>query len=162
MDISAFQDYSNVLQPLPRVGIGNGAEATPAGSSEEAGFRDTLRLASLRAASAKRSGVTQKPLRANQSNPGGTPLKQNSAGEDKSAELMKACRDLEGFFLNVLLRGMSTKLSEEGIFGASFESSIYQDMFYSELSKSVAEKGRSLGIADMIFNDIIMKSPKAV
>ena len=75
---------------------------------------------------------------------------------------MKVCKDLEGFLLGILMKSMAERFAPNDAFGNSFESDFYKDMFFTEISRTLAEQGRALGIADTIYKDIMLKAPGAV
>lgn len=78
--------------------------------------------------------------------------------EDMDPELLAATRQFEGFFLSLLLHNLGTQMTSGDLFSGSFQSSIYRDMFYRELAKSIGENGSGLGIAEVIYRDIILKA----
>jgi hypothetical protein len=171
MVASAFHDYSNVLVPLPRIG-GTGASpvaATPAAESTgKSNFQNVLASTVLKKDAPALKPLVQKsygidlPPKSNgldlPRKTNGIPFTPDTATEESHKELMKACKDLESFFVGMLLKNMGKKLTEDQVFGGSYESSIYQDMFFSEITKSVADHGSSMGLAKTIFDDIILKS----
>lgn len=75
---------------------------------------------------------------------------------------MKVCKDLEGFLLGILMKSMSERFAPNDAFGNSFESSFYKDMFFTEISRTLAEQGRGLGIAEAIYKDIMLKTPDEI
>ena len=64
--------------------------------------------------------------------------------------------------VGMLLRNMGTRMAGEGVFGQSFESSFYQDLFFSEIGRSLGSQGRVLGIADTLYRDIMSKEPGSI
>ena len=73
-------------------------------------------------------------------------------------ELMAVCRELEGFMLAVLLKSMNSDFAGDTIFSKTYESSMYNEMFYYELANSIGKEGPGLGIAQTIYDDIILKT----
>jgi hypothetical protein len=161
MVATAFRDYSSILTPLPRIGS---APDTPRDSAQRptASFQAALDTAQNRiAASPDRSSHAQAadriPAADSQS------LRNNSSispiSPEDSERLMKACRDIEGFFIGMLLRDFGKRIGQGGVFGQSFQSSFYQDLFFTEIARSMSDSGSSMGIADAIYKDIILKAP---
>lgn len=69
----------------------------------------------------------------------------------QSAELRQAARDFEAVFLKMMFEEMrpGKEDGEGGFFGNGVGSDIYEDMFFSELSKLMSETGQ-LGLARII------------
>jgi len=173
MEIRPFQDYSNALMPMPALPV-----QEPSGNSQPTenvapgqSFRNLLedqinRTEPRNDIFSLSSGISSGPesstgmLPSLNSYPAG-PFHSApgllSSGEDAQDELMAMCRELEGFFLGLLLKNMGGSSTGGGIFSSSWESSVYQDMFYSELGNLIGTQSRGFGIAELLYGDIIMK-----
>jgi len=68
------------------------------------------------------------------------------------------CREIEGLLLSILLKNLGEQSFGDTIFSKSWESSVYKDMFFTEMAKSIGGTSPGLGIADVLYNDIIMKA----
>ena len=86
------------------------------------------------------------------------PLSAGPGSVKPEDTLMKAAREFEGYVLGLLLRNMGKQIGRSGLFHSTYQSGFYQDMFFQELANSISTNGRGLGIADVIFNDINMKT----
>jgi Rod binding domain-containing protein len=62
----------------------------------------------------------------------------------------------------MILKDMGKRMAGSELFGQSFESGIYQDMLYTEVAKSVGSHGPSLGIAEAIYRDIMLKEAESL
>lgn len=72
--------------------------------------------------------------------------------------LMDALREFEGYILGVMLKNMGKNFAGSNMFDESYQSSFYKTMFFQELAKAIAENGSGLGIADVIYRDIMLKA----
>jgi len=64
---------------------------------------------------------------------------------DKEAALKKACQEFEALFLYQILKGLDRTVPRSGLFPKSMQKDIYQDLFYQEVSRSLAKRGIGLG-----------------
>lgn len=153
MEVVPFQDYSDVLVPLPPLGgYGSSTPSSPS-SREEPSFRD--RLKELVEAEPVDDGKPSQPVAAS---PPRT-AQQNPGNELTTSDgLDSACRDLEGFLLALLLRNLSRGFGGSTLFSRSWESSVYKDMFFFEIAKAVGSRPPGLGISEAIRSDIMLKA----
>lgn len=87
-----------------------------------------------------------------------TSSQSDSTENGVNQDLMAAAKMFEGYILSVLLSNMTKSLGGGGVFGDSFQSKIYQDMFYEELGKNIGDNGPGLGIAQVLYDDIMFKA----
>jgi Rod binding domain-containing protein len=91
------------------------------------------------------AGVGQTALRLNY-------LKSSGAGDDPE-NLRAASRELEAYFIHVLMREMRKTVPANSIMSGGKAEEIFQDFLDEELSGQMAASGR-LGLADMIFDNL--------
>ena len=77
---------------------------------------------------------------------------QTGATEQQKA-LKKACGDLEGVFMNYLLKSMRKTVTKSDLFGSGHEEEFFRDMLDSEVC-STASKTQPMGIADMLYRQL--------
>lgn len=181
METIPFHDYSNVLTPLPPLG----PEVPPplAGTAPTSGlsFADELnsRLSteesqnvetvsqdtSIFDLAAPRTSIAHNPIPLYDSNDA-IPLTQDSIllsgnGPDlvneEERELMRVCREIEGFLLGILLKNLGKDFGGSGLFNRTSESGYYQDMFFYELADTIGGNPPGTGIAERLYTDIILK-----
>lgn len=84
-------------------------------------------------------------------------MKVGSAIEAGSPEqrkaLKKACADMEGMFMNMLLKSMRKTVTKADLFGSAREEEMFQDMMDAEVC-STAARTQSVGIADMLYREL--------
>lgn len=143
MVATGFRDYSDILVPLPSL---NGKQIPLPRDFNNSSIKKFSE--SLNKAINKKNGAT-----IGQSDS----LPVNKLSEDNKQSLLNACKEFEGYFISILLKDLGKRMMKGGIFGNSMESSIYQDMFFSEIAKYIGKGERDLGIGRVIFNDIIVR-----
>ena len=67
----------------------------------------------------------------------------------REARSEKAFKDLEGLFMNELMKEMRKSVSDEGIFKKSHETKMYEEMLDEVYSQAMADSGQ-FGIAKQI------------
>jgi len=72
------------------------------------------------------------------------------------ARLREACSEFEGILLTQMLRVMRQNLPEGGILPSSPSTKIWESQYEAALGKVLGRSG-SLGIADLLYKDIIGK-----
>jgi Rod binding domain-containing protein len=76
---------------------------------------------------------------------------------DKGTEhlrLRKATRDMEGWFVGMLLKKMHESASKGGLFDQGSEAGMYREMFDETLAKEIGNQG-SFGIADVLYRELV-------
>ncbi len=73
--------------------------------------------------------------------------------EEKKKELKKACEDFEAVFINELFREMKKASFGEGLIQKTSEHKMWENMFYENISKEMAEGG-GLGLAPIIYKQL--------
>ena len=164
MEIVPFRDLSDALVPLPALPVQQSDHAAQPNASSDRSFRDELdnRLAAQETESLFDLGspvsgssppaMSSPALRTNLSIP-------TSENPD---ELMLACREIEGLLLGMLLKNLGDTDSGSTLFSSTWESSFYQDMFFTEIAKAIGNNPPGLGIAKVLYEDIIMKAGESV
>ena len=79
------------------------------------------------------------------------------AADDK--KLRTVCRDMETMFLNMLLTSMRTTVPEGGLLEKSNGEKIMQSMYDQQLSSTMSKAG-GIGIADMLYRQLAVKTYK--
>jgi hypothetical protein len=182
MEIAPFHDYSNVLLPLPPLG----PEVPPpqAGTSTASGlsFADELnsRLPgqesqSLSAADSEadifnlatpQTSIVHNPILLPTAN-GAIPIDRNSFSlsdtapesvSEQDQKLMTVCRQIEGFLLGILLKNLGKDFGGSELFNQTSETGYYQEMFFTQLADSIGSHPPGIGIADKLYDDIILKA----
>lgn len=172
MVIQPFHDYSNALIPLPPLG----PEVPPPDSREVRSFADELRsrisnpdlnssdtdahspgIFNLAPPNSSISTYSRELPGMLDSQSGSSELRN-----DYEEELMQACREVEGFLLGILLKNIGRDFGGSELFKETSESSFYNEMFFYELAKSIGTNPPGIGIADRLYDDIIMKADVAL
>ncbi len=78
---------------------------------------------------------------------------ESSTGKPGIREARRVAGQFEALFLNLLLQRMEKAEAGGGFFGDSPGSQVQEGLFVSMLSKSLAEKGPGLGLADRLVED---------
>ena len=73
--------------------------------------------------------------------------------ETKKKKLKKACEDFEAIFINEIFKSMRKSLPDDGLWGKTREKEIWEDMFYSNLSREMASKS-GIGLADILYSKL--------
>ena len=87
-----------------------------------------------------------------------------SPSEKRSAELKKACSEMESLFINHLLKEMRNTIPKSGFIGGGVAEEIYTSMSDSQLAKELSSKG-GIGLSSYLFDALgdgpeYVKSPK--
>jgi len=72
---------------------------------------------------------------------------------ERNPELWSACQDFEALLLQQMLRAMSSTLTSGSMFGAVAGSGIYQELFETELAKSMSRSG-GVGLAEILYKQM--------
>lgn len=76
--------------------------------------------------------------------------------EADDKQLRKACEGFESIFVNMMLSEMRKTVPESELMGTSFANETFTGMLDEEIANSVS-KGKGIGIADMMYNQISQK-----
>ncbi len=79
------------------------------------------------------------------------------SGKPGLQEARRAAGQFESLFLNLLLERMEKAETGEGFFGEEAGSQIQDSLFVTMLSRSLAEKGPGLGLADKLVEDWVRR-----
>lgn len=71
----------------------------------------------------------------------------------KDKNLMKACTEMEGYFVGMLLDEMQKSVPKDPLMGTGNQASIYQGMFDQAIGNEIGKNG-SFGIADMLYKEL--------
>ncbi|MGC8668629.1 MAG: rod-binding protein [Chthonomonadales bacterium] len=71
----------------------------------------------------------------------------------RQQKLRKATRQMEGYFVGMLLKQMHEADQKEGLFGKDSASDTYREMFYDAVGEAVGSRG-AFGIADMLYKEL--------
>lgn len=84
---------------------------------------------------------------------------RKSAGStaEEDAKLKKACQELEGVFLNLLLKTMRDTVPKSSLAGSGMQADTMQSMFDMEMTRSMATGGGT-GIADMLYRNLTSRA----
>jgi hypothetical protein len=167
MDVVSFRNFSDALVPLPALPVDRSDAASSSRSSASASFRDELdsRLESLSSGDSTWPFDLGSAAEPTDEGSDSRPLLVGTGAADSDRvdeELMAACRDVEGFLLGLLLRSLGKSLPGGDLFSQTWESGVYRDMFFMELAQSIGSQPPGLGIADMLYQDIMLKAGGSV
>jgi peptidoglycan hydrolase FlgJ len=84
---------------------------------------------------------------------GKTDRAEPSEADKKKA--LNTAQDFEAIFLRILLGSMRNASMKSGLFGDNLASNVYEDMFFSETADLMAHSKPGIGLADIIYQDII-------
>jgi len=154
MENYPLHNYSDVLLPLPPINGTNSVLPKDFVPDPKADFSDIL------AGKLDESEPVQTKPQIDFFPGSVTPqIEQPPAiSDEEAAELMDACKQVEGFLLSLLLKSMGESFAGDSVFSSTYESSVYKDMFFFELANSIGTDGPGLGIAQTLYDDIIMKT----
>lgn len=170
-----FQDYSDVLTPLPALPPDGTQPRTQLHDTSGSSFQDHLENLvndPLTTELGPEVPVSTEPLfnynphvSGNLQFPGSVGISLDpvtGTTPDELEELMEVCRDIEGYLLSLLLKGLGKSFASSTLFSQTSESSFYKEMFFSEMAQSLGREGPGLGIAESIYNDIIIKQSMSI
>ena len=80
-------------------------------------------------------------------------LKTHGNTAEDDAKLKKACREMEGVFLNLLLKSMRSTVPKDSIEGKSTQIDTMQSKLDMELTRNMAKAG-GIGLADMMYRNL--------
>lgn len=67
------------------------------------------------------------------------------------AALMKACKEFEAIFVQMMFKEMYKTIPEDGIIEKDSGSKIFEEMYIEEISKEIVEGDQGFGLADMMY-----------
>jgi len=77
-------------------------------------------------------------------------LKSPTLTEDKK----KVARDFESLFLTMMLKEMRKTQSNESIYGKSFSTKIFKEMFDEYLAQEVVKNKSVIGVAKILYEEL--------
>ncbi len=86
-------------------------------------------------------------------------LKTGGKASEDDAKLKKACQEMEGVFLNMLLKSMRATVPKSELSDKSMQSETMQSMFDMEMTRNMASAGGT-GIADMMYRNLTSQPVK--
>ena len=87
-------------------------------------------------------------------------LKTGGKAAEDDAKLKKACQEMEGVFLNMLLKSMRSTITKTELGGSTMQQDTMQSMFDMEMTRNMAAAGGT-GIADMMYRSLTRGSQTA-
>lgn len=87
-------------------------------------------------------------------------LKPNGKTAEDDAKLRKACQEMEGVFLNMLLKSMRSTIPKTELGGSTLQQDTMQSMFDMEMTRNMAAGGGT-GLADMMYRNLTRQSRAA-
>ncbi len=73
--------------------------------------------------------------------------------KDRQAALKAVCHEFEALFLYQLLQEMRRSVPESGFWPKSLARDFYEDLYYQEVSRQIAQKGTGLG--EMLYRQLV-------
>lgn len=92
-------------------------------------------------------GILGPPASSARSADAGHPL------DEERLRLRRACREMEAYFLNMLLEKMHGGEAAEGLFGKSPQARMFRGMFHDAVARQMAERD-ALGIGEMLYQQL--------
>ena len=80
-------------------------------------------------------------------------LKAEDKAAANDAKLKKTCQEMEGVFLNMMLKSMRATVPKNSLASKSLQSDTMQSMFDMELTRNLA-MGGGTGLADMMYRNL--------
>ena len=80
-------------------------------------------------------------------------LKAEDKAAADDAKLKKTCQEMEGVFLNMMLKSMRETVPKNSLASKSLQSDTMQSMFDMELTRNLA-MGRGTGLAEMMYRNL--------
>ncbi len=74
--------------------------------------------------------------------------------------LKEACQGMESLFINMMLKEMRKSIPNSGLFPRSLQEDIYTSLFDQQVAQVASEKGKGIGIADMLFEYLSRQNAK--
>ena len=87
-------------------------------------------------------------------------LKTGGKAAEDDAKLKKACQEMEGVFLNMLLKSMRSTIAKTELGGSNLQQDTMQSMFDMEMTRNMAAAG-GVGIADMMYRSLTRSTQAA-
>ena len=84
-------------------------------------------------------------------------LKTGGKAAEDDAKLKKACQEMEGVFLNMLLKSMRSTIAKTELGGSTLQQDTMQSMFDMETTRNMAAGGGT-GLADMMYRNLTRQS----
>ena len=84
-------------------------------------------------------------------------LKTNGKAAEDDVKLRKACQEMEGVFLNMLLKSMRSTIPKTDLGGSTLQQDTMQSMFDMEMTRNMAAGGGT-GLADMMYRNLTRQS----
>ena len=84
-------------------------------------------------------------------------LKPSGQGAEDDVKLKKTCQEMEGVFLNLLLKSMRATVPKNTLDGQSNHSDTLLSMMDMEMTRNLAAAGGT-GLADMMYRNIKLHS----
>lgn len=88
-------------------------------------------------------------------------LKTKTAGSTSTikdpkelAKLKRACQEMEGVFMNMLLKSMRNTVPKNKETGGGFQTETMQSFFDMEMTRNMAMSNGGMGLADMIYKTL--------
>lgn len=78
----------------------------------------------------------------------------------ENTKLKQACADFEAILLDSMFQSMRKTLSGDDIFGKSLGRDIYESMYYTQISKELASKGKGLGLGESLYQQLSSRMEK--
>ena len=82
----------------------------------------------------------------------------DQGGNQTDEELMSVSRQFESIFIHQLLKSMRSTVQKSGFFD-SHATKMYESMYDQELANLMSEE-RSIGLADMVYKDLVRLEEK--
>jgi flagellar protein FlgJ len=83
------------------------------------------------------------------------------ASIDKDGKLYDTCRELETFFLKMLISGLRKTVEKSELSQTGFAGEMYEDMLYDEYAKDFA-RNSGFGFADLAYLELTGQRGKAI
>ncbi|WDV46097.1 rod-binding protein [Clostridiaceae bacterium M8S5] len=72
----------------------------------------------------------------------------------KEQKLLKACRDFEAMFINIMFKEMNKTVGDSGLTEKSSGRKMFEEMHTEKLAENMAHKGQGVGLAKVLYNSM--------
>lgn len=84
------------------------------------------------------------------------PMRTEEVGSKKKAQqdLKQVVQEFESVFLEMLFKQMQKTVPKDGYLNSDSATKLYEEMFYEELSKSIAKAG-GIGLGERLYEELV-------
>ncbi|KHT18028.1 flagellar assembly peptidoglycan hydrolase FlgJ [Pectobacterium carotovorum] len=88
-------------------------------------------------------------------------LKREVSGNPQSKEGIRAvAQQMEGVFVQLMMKSMRSAIPQDGLFNSD-QTRLYTSMYDQQIAQEISTKGKGLGLADVMVEQLTRQSPEA-